>query len=135
MQMNEKESTLELPFSVFHGIAALNQLSPSVRFKKREQMVFISTWADMCGECICLRKDVRVMYIACMKSPTQAVSRTDVDLKDGHAAPNAHPRLTLDDNLINNTCSVNTPSLLITTGPGMTSQKVKKGGHVKYTTI
>lgn len=39
-------------------------------------------------------------------SPTQAVSRADVDLKDGHAAFRTQPRFTFDDDLIKDTCSV-----------------------------
>lgn len=42
-----------------------------------------------------------------MKSLTQAVSRADVDLKDGHAAPRAQPRSPFHDDLINDTCNRN----------------------------
>lgn len=38
------------------------------------------------------------------KSLTEAESRTDVDLEDGHAALSPASWLTFDDDLINNTC-------------------------------
>lgn len=49
---------------------------------------------------------VRCVSDISVKSPTQAVSRADVDLKDGHTAPFARPRFTFDDDLINDTWSV-----------------------------
>lgn len=53
-------------------------------------------------------RHVRRLY-SVNKSPTQAVSGADVDLKDGHAAPSAPSRFPFDDDLINETSSV-TPS-------------------------
>lgn len=64
-----------------------------------------------------------------MKSPTQAVSGTNVDLKDGHAAPGRLSRFTFHDNLINNTCSDHS----YTGGHGNDITGVRRSVRMKHT--
>lgn len=88
IQKNETSAT-DLPDVNVQGFHAAS-LHPDIH-------MWIIFFLSLLGRCVSNE---------CVTSPTQAVSRTDVDLKYGHATPRTLPWFTFNDNLIKNICSV-----------------------------